>query len=220
MRGCFLALECLLLFGLVPFAIFADWVEPPVPLVLGILLAVVYLFAARDFRWREAFVRPWAPQFGSEWKRILVQFAGAVVLTTVLVLLLIPERFLAFPQQAPRIYVMVMFFYPVLSVLPQELLFRGFFHSRYGKLFGRDSGIIVASALAFGWAHVIFNVPEDPLRNPVAVPMTIVGGALFAITYERTKNLWIVCLEHALYGGWIWTVGLGWFFFYSGQQTG
>jgi membrane protease YdiL (CAAX protease family) len=67
---------------------------------------------------------------------------------------------------------------------------------------------VAASAFAFGYAHIIF-------LNWIAVAMTTFGGFLFARDYTRHRSLSLVCLEHALYGCLIFTVGLG-RFFYSG----
>jgi membrane protease YdiL (CAAX protease family) len=62
-----------------------------------------------------------------------------------------------------------------------------------------------ASALAFAWAHVV-------LLNFVAVALTLVGGWLFARTYQRTHSLVATALQHAAYGCLLFTVGLGhWF---------
>ncbi len=41
------------------------------------------------------------------------------------------------------------------------------------------------------------------------------GGWLFADTYRQSRSLWLVCLEHALYGDLIFTIGLGTFFYHG-----
>jgi hypothetical protein len=42
---------------------------------------------------------------------------------------------------------------------------------------------------------------------------TNMGGVLFSKTWEDTGSLFLVSLEHALYGCWIFTLGLGeWFY--------
>jgi membrane protease YdiL (CAAX protease family) len=64
---------------------------------------------------------------------------------------------------------------------------------------------LLISALIFAWMHLIF-------RNPLAVILTLVGGWFFAQTYARTRSLRLVCLEHALYGNLIFTIGLGEYF--------
>ncbi|GBR19081.1 hypothetical protein AA3271_0383 [Gluconobacter japonicus NBRC 3271] len=68
---------------------------------------------------------------------------------------------------------------------------------------------IVASAVAFGFAHILF-------LNWIAVGMTLIGGVLFASDYSRHRSLTLTCFEHSLYGCLIFTVGLG-RFFYTGE---
>ena len=106
---------------------------------------------------------------------------------------------------------MVVLFYPLLSVIPQEIIFRSFFFRRYEQLFNTPNKIILFSGLAFGWVHIL-------LLNWVAVIFSAVGGIIFASTYNRTKSLALTCLEHALYGCFIFTIGLG-FYFYHGQAV-
>lgn len=62
-----------------------------------------------------------------------------------------------------------------------------------------------ASALSFGVMHVIYgNVP--------AVVLSALAGWIFSGTYQRTRSLRLVWLEHSLYGIAAFTVGLGPFF--------
>ena len=46
----------------------------------------------------------------------------------------------------------------------------------------------------------------------LAVALTLAGGWLFARCYQRTRSLFVVCVERAAYGLLIFTVGLGGFF--------
>jgi membrane protease YdiL (CAAX protease family) len=106
----------------------------------------------------------------------------------------------------PKIWLLVMFAYPIVSVLPQEFVYRVFFFERYRTLFRRGFGMIAASAAVFSFGHVVFH-------NWPAVALTAAGGALFARTYQRTSSVWLVAVEHALYGCAIFTIGYGEFFF-------
>ncbi len=45
--------------------------------------------------------------------------------------------------------------------------------------------------------------------------MTIVGGWIFASRYRRTRSLFTVSVEHALYGMLVFTVGLGQYFYHG-----
>jgi membrane protease YdiL (CAAX protease family) len=105
-------------------------------------------------------------------------------------------------------WAVVMVAYPVSSVYPQGLLYRAFFFQRYGGLFKGKWTMIVASAVAFAFLHIIF-------RNWLAVDLTLAGGLLFAWRYERTGSLAVSSIEHALYGCWLFTVGLGQYFYHG-----
>ena len=118
-----------------------------------------------------------------------------------------PDRFLAMPRYATQFWYFLLVAYPVLSVLPQELVFRTFFFHRYGPLFGDWHWLaILVNGLVFGFAHIIFG-------NWFAVIGTALIGVLFAYRYETTRSFWAVWIEHSLYGCLIFTVGLGRFFF-------
>jgi hypothetical protein len=119
-----------------------------------------------------------------------------------------PHLLWSFVRQHPAFWAVVMVAYPVLSVYPQGLLYRAFFFERYRFLFPGRWEMIVASAVAFAFLHIIF-------RNPIAPAFTLVGGLLFAFRYEQTGSLAASCLEHALYGCWLFTVGLGSYFYHG-----
>jgi hypothetical protein len=72
--------------------------------------------------------------------------------------------------------------------------------------------MIVAGAAGFAFMHVIF-------RNWVAVPLTFAGGLLFAVRDAETGSLATSSFEHALYRCWLFTVGLGRFFYHGTIAT-
>jgi membrane protease YdiL (CAAX protease family) len=117
-----------------------------------------------------------------------------------------PELFLRFPREAPRMWAIVMVFYPVFSVYPQELIFRTFLFHRYQPLFGSTRNLIVVSALTFGLAHLFF-------ANFWAPALSTVGGWIFARTYARSDSTLQATIEHGLWGDVLFTVGLGWYFY-------
>jgi CAAX protease family protein len=122
-----------------------------------------------------------------------------------------PELF-SLPRINPRLWAIIMVFYPMVSVWPQELLYRAFFFHRYQRILARPLMRVLASAFAFGFMHIIF-------MNPIAPALCLLGGVLFAQTYQRTQSTFAASFEHALYGGWVFTVGLG-SFFYGGTYGG
>lgn len=220
-------IEFLLLFGVMPGALWwarSQWPRVVNPAIIPILLIVfvlvlVCLLRDRTFDRRRL------------WNSGAVLGATPIIIACVPIPAMImiggimvwrPELWLAFPRERPAIFAAVMIFYPLLSVYPQEVIWRTFFFHRYQPLFPSRSSplatgfanmpwpMIFASGLAFGWMHCIFN-------NWLAVALPIPGGCLFAFTYARTRSTAAVWLEHALWGCFAFTIGLG-RFFYGGSS--
>ncbi|HXF53101.1 MAG TPA: CPBP family intramembrane glutamic endopeptidase [Hyphomicrobiaceae bacterium] len=119
----------------------------------------------------------------------------------------LPHLFLAMPRYRTPLWLTIITFYPLLSVLAQEMVYRTFYFHRYGPLFGGRRWLaITVNAALFGFGHILF-------MNWVAVIGTFAIGLLLAYRYERTRSYWAVCLEHTLYGWLVFTVGLGSYFF-------
>ena len=124
-----------------------------------------------------------------------------------------PELLFGYVRQAPWLWLGLMIAYPILSVYPQELIFRAFFFHRYRPLFETQRMLIAASAVAFGFVHVIFG-------NWISVVLSTMGGVLFSWTYLRSRSLLLTSLEHALFGNFIFTIGLGQYFHHAGPLLG
>ena len=112
-------------------------------------------------------------------------------------------------RHEPFFLLIILVLYPVFSVYPQELIYRTWFFHRYAPLFRGQRMMIGVNALLFGYMHIIFH-------NPVAVILTLAGGVLFAKTYLKSGSTLLVSIEHSLYGGLIFTTGLGHHFFFGG----
>ena len=94
-------------------------------------------------------------------------------------------------------------------VIPQEICFRVFFFHRYRDVFGgREVPLMLLNALSFGASHLFYG-------NWVAPVLSFFGGLLFARRYQTSRSLPMVWIEHALWGNYLFTVGIGWYF-YSG----
>ncbi|MEM5566908.1 CPBP family intramembrane glutamic endopeptidase [Psychroserpens sp. AS72] len=88
------------------------------------------------------------------------------------------------------------------SVYPQELIYRTFFFQRYQMLFKSQTLFILINATLFSLAHLFF-------KNGLVMILTFIGGLLFALTFKKTKSTLLVSIEHAIYGSWLFTVGMG-----------
>ncbi|MBM7845502.1 CPBP family intramembrane glutamic endopeptidase [Herpetosiphon giganteus] len=208
MRRWWLWLELLVLFGCVPlvlrFAVSASWWFG----VLGLAALGAWVWLRR----RGVPIGLWQGRLNPCEKhtlwRLLRRFGLASLLTVLLVWLWQPDHLFNLLRQQPWVWLLLVLAYPIVSVYIQELVFRGLFFARYHTLLN-ERWLLLLNAVVFGWAHIIF-------RNPYAVILTIIGGWLFGDTYRQTRSLRLVCLEHALYGNLMFTVGLGHYFFSRG----
>lgn len=197
------------LFGVLPLLLYLGWVPLGWSLLCGFLLVLLVLGRSRTPHFRIAFGGMGNRNFGSGLRTVLIRFGVCCVILLAVVWVLAPERLFSFPMERPGLYLRVMLFYPLLSVIPQELLFRPFFYARYECLFRSGRVFIVINALAFAWAHLFFG-------NWVALGGSLLAGFFFAETYTRTRSFYLVCLEHALYGSLVWTAGIGIYFYHAG----
>ena len=181
----------------------------PIPfLLLGMIWALLVLRSDKSFD-QQVLVRRKA--LGSNFARGLVWDVPLLVLLGLAVWFFRPEMLFSLAKASPGLWLLVMIFYPLLSVYPQELLYRAYFFHRFKPLFGGVVGMIAASATLFGFVHLIFG-------NWISIALTAVGGVLFGATYRKTGSLLAACLEHALFGDFIFTIGIGQYFYHLGHR--
>lgn len=203
----YLALECFLIFAGLP-AIVA-WVKPD-KWFLMVLIGVAVV--AMGYLWKH-----YAYSFDRDWnaravnrdnlRRVLLRFVPFALLLLGFAIYAVPERLFSLPLENPLLWMQVMLLYPLLSVLPQEIIYRSFFFRRYVWIC-KPRTLIIINAIAFGWVHIVLN-------NAVAIIFSAIGGYLFADTYRRSRSLAVVCIEHAIYGCFIFTIGLGIYFYHG-----
>lgn len=136
------------------------------------------------------------------WSRTLLIFILISVSTTIFVWLTDKESLLKVMINKPKLWLFILFVYSLFSVYPQELIYRTFFFKRYTNIIKNENFFIFINALIFSLAHIIF-------KNPFVLLLTFIGGFLFALTYKRTKSTLLASIEHAIYGCWLFTVGMG-----------
>ncbi len=135
-------------------------------------------------------------------KMVFVKFLVVAVLTGVYVYLVDGTKLFCVPRTDLKLFGLILLVYTFLSVWPQEVIYRTFFFERYGKFFSNRKLLIFVNAIIFSLAHVF-------LQNMLVTVLTFIGGLLFAYTYEKSKSTTLVSIEHAIYGNWLFTVGLG-----------
>ena len=113
----------------------------------------------------------------------------------------------------PGLFAFIVLIYTFLSVWPQEVIYRTFFIIRYADLFPSKGLLIFINAILFSLAHVFF-------RSTLVLVLTFLGGLLFAWTFLRFRSTILVSVEHALYGNWLFTVGMGQMLAFPGMESG
>lgn len=138
----------------------------------------------------------------SFFKRVFIQFLLITVITSFYVFFTEKEALFNVMIAKPKLWVLILLIYSLFSVYPQELMYRTFFFQRYKELVSNEVLFIVSNALVFSLGHIFF-------RNSLVLVLTFFGGLLFAFTYSKTKSTLLVSIEHAIYGCWLFTVGMG-----------
>lgn len=174
-------------------------------LLAGLIMFLILLIRDPGFNRRKL----WLPDgFFSHLKPIVVRlFTGGAILFLYLKLER-PDLLFNFIRAEPKIWLIVMLLYPLVSVYPQEIIYRAYFFHRYQPLFPNPVVMILASGLCFGLVHIFFF-------NAWALTLSTIGGILFAWTYHRSGSILFSSIEHGLWGDFIFTAGLG-MYFYSG----
>tara|TARA_Y100001970_G_scaffold83563_1_gene105638 strand:- start:3113 stop:3772 length:660 start_codon:yes stop_codon:yes gene_type:complete len=198
------AFELAFLSLIIPFSI-AYWKLGPY-LLIFLWVAFAYCLFIYYFCERKNIKKKNRPIFKR--KFILFMLIRWIILSLLLYIFtstIFPERLFSIQNSNPDIMWKILIFYPIISALPQEFIFCKFFFSRYKKFFGEKTLMVFMSALVFCISHILFV-------NWVAPVLGLAAGILFAITYQKTKSLILVSIEHGLYGDVLFFIGLGWFF--------
>lgn len=136
------------------------------------------------------------------WRHVFIKLLIIAFLTIGYMLITAKADLFHVLYRKPKLWVVILFAYAMFSVYPQELIYRTMYFQRYGSLFKSRSLFIFLNAIVFSMAHIFY-------RNPLVMLMTFLGGILFALTYYKTKSTLLVSIEHAIYGCWLFTVGMG-----------
>jgi uncharacterized protein len=209
-RLAIVAAEFAVIFVVVPLLIYKR-VLPNLPIPF---LLVVALGAFLQLRRNKPFDPSTLWNAEAAWRHlpsILVRDLALIAVLGILVWQLRTDLLFSLPKRSPVLWAAIMILYPILSVYPQEILFRAYFFQRYTPIFGGGWGIVVASALAFGFVHIIFG-------SWISIVLSTIGGLLFALTYMKSGSLLLTCIEHALFGDFIFTIGLGQFFYHGARR--
>ncbi|MFT7072912.1 CPBP family intramembrane glutamic endopeptidase [Patiriisocius sp. Uisw_017] len=195
-----LIFEFLILFVAVPVSLVFDmliWFK-----LAAIVIALVYLIIQMRKAHSVTFSIEKEMDWKLFWKRTIITFVLIAVITITFVWYTKPSALFLMPLAKPWMYVTILFVYSLFSVWPQEIVYRTFFFERYKPLFKNEKVLIFANAFVFSLAHLFF-------KNTLVLLLTFVGGILFGFTFLKFKSTTAVTIEHAVYGNWLFTVGMG-----------
>jgi len=195
-----LGIEFFLLFFLLPISLiipYNPWVK--FGLIVGGFVYIIYVLLGKTkVRFRVKKGIGWS----YFWKRILTSFIIIAVVTAAYVYIVDSDKLFCVPRTDKVLWVRILFIYTFLSVWPQEIIYRTFFFERYGHLFRNERLAIFINAVVFSLAHLL-------LQSTLVLVLTFIGGLLFGYTYMKTRSTTLVSIEHAIYGNWLFSVGMG-----------
>jgi len=183
-----------------------------VPMLLFLNLTPVnrYVFLALATLYALAVVLTEKPRFVAvdrpRPQYLAIRIPAIVTLIFLFSWLAYPADFLSTPQMHPKAWLLILIFYPLVSALPQEFLYRRFYFWRYRDMFSTSVLLLASNVLLFAFMHIIYD-------NMVAVCLSLLGGGVFALSYRLTGRLLPVWMEHSIYGLAVFTSGLGQFFY-------
>ncbi len=206
----YLALELLLIFVLLPVSLVFSYsfILKAIFILIGFLYVTIILIRFEKISFKTSIRIEW-PRF---WKRIGPLFLGIMIITTLYVFIMDPNKLFCIVINKPVMWISILGVYTLLSVWPQEIVYRTFFFARYEELFQNKKLLIFINAILFSLAHLFF-------KNTLVIVLTFIGGLLFAYSYFKSKSTLLVSVEHALYGNWLFTVGMGEMLAFPGMES-
>ena len=117
-----------------------------------------------------------------------------------------PNLLFDLPKNNFQLWLVVIVLYPILSVIPQEFIYRVFFYRRYKSLFNDNKKtMMLLNIVVFSFGHIVF-------QNLHAILITALVSPIFSYAYNK-KSFMTCVLVHSIGGLVIFTLGLGRFFF-------
>jgi hypothetical protein len=146
------------------------------------------------------------------WRRTATTFAVIAVLTSGYVWNTDASALFYVMLHKPQLFAGILIVYTIVSVWPQEIIYRTFFFKRYETLFRSKYLFIFFNAILFSLAHIFF-------KNTLVLVLTFLGGLIFGLTYFKFRSTTLVSIEHAIYGNWLFTVGMGQMLGFPGMES-
>jgi membrane protease YdiL (CAAX protease family) len=139
---------------------------------------------------------------------VLAFAAVTLAVSLAAVYLFAPGAAFGLLREQPALLALIVLLYPLLSVLPQELVFRPLFFRRYAAILPGRAALGLNAAL-FALAHLMY-------WSVIVAAMTFFGGLAFGWAYRNRGSFPLAVVLHSVAGWVVFTAGLG-VFFYSGN---
>ena len=172
-------------------------------LSISTLLGLILLHFTKGFLWRNLLGKI---HFVPVISLSLITF----IFSSLLCWIILPERLWSIILTAPYMLIAIAILYPLLLVVPQELIYRVLFFERYGNLFKNQSHAVFVNAVLFSFAHLMY-------WHIVVWLATFIGSFIFSYAYLKPRGFVQTCALHSLAGVAIFASGLGWLFFSGGN---
>ena len=185
------------------------WLSPvvPLPLLLPALLALslVLIPAGTGVTLTQLGLRPWR-----EWSATETSYFVQVVIIANVVFLAVFAGRIATRMEHPGFALGVWNeFVPCLAFgFYQELVYRGLIQVEAERRWGPVVGVVLAN-LVFTFGPLHSNHFSSPASAAVPMFASIFAiGLLFGAVYQRSRNLWLVAVFHAIGNAWmLWGTG-------------
>ncbi|MFT6897348.1 MAG: membrane protease YdiL (CAAX protease family) [Paraglaciecola sp.] len=173
------------------------WLMP----LLGLMAGYCLFLLMRDVNFKR--FRLWhTEEFWFHIGKSLKLFVPVALVLAIAVYVFAPDILFILPREEWRFWLLTLAIYPIVSVIPQELIFRTFFFHRYKQIIPSKNIRWLLSTASFSLAHVVYG-------NWIAVGLASAGGALFGYRYIHTRSTLVVVVEHTLWGSYLFTLGIG-----------
>lgn len=181
----------------------------PRPILYSILAATCIYIILRNLRTIDWHAFWHLPRSQKIWLNVAGRTLILLLLSIIAMLILPNKGWFLLPQYNIWLWLAIMILYPIISVLPQEIIWRFHLLENTKNILPNRNLRIIVSAVLFGWVHIIFG-------TIFAVIATIYLGLQLAYAYyQGQKSFWVVWVEHSLAGQIAFTIGLG-VYFYNG----
>ncbi len=191
----FIALPLLMKFNIIPL--------PRLILLLIVLVGVLFLSIRLGYLDRNWYKIP-KLDF-KYWRRMGIIYLGSFTVFLGYIIIFLDEKAFILIRERPQLMIIISIFYPLVSALPQEIIYRTFYFERYKNIFTTKQ-LLISNMIAFSFLHIIYN-------NIPAILLTLLSGLVFTRNYQQRRSLMLVTIEHSILGLIVFITGMGQFFY-------